>query len=212
MPSTERALAVVKECGVPLQIGFQRRFDTGFADARRRIAAGELGRLHLLRSVSHDPYPPPPHYIPTCGGQFVDMSIHDIDIARFLTGSEVESVKCSGTGDLGQLRREIAYLRRELHDRGTLPIPCELGSRSDQCRALEQARQISAHLDRRVPPRDPIGIRTEDCFRTVGVRLIEIELQEAARIEIQAHEPRSSTSTSASDREARKRRHGPFGE
>lgn len=97
VPSTERALGVVKECGVPLQIGFQRRFDTGFAEARRRIAAGELGRLHLLRSVSHDPYPPPPHYIPTCGGQFVDMTIHDIDIARFLTGSEVESVSAAGT-------------------------------------------------------------------------------------------------------------------
>jgi myo-inositol 2-dehydrogenase/D-chiro-inositol 1-dehydrogenase len=95
--STERALAVVAECAVPLQIGFQRRYDTGFAEARRRIAAGELGRLHLLRSVSHDPYPPPRHYIPTCGGQFVDMTIHDLDVARFLTGSEVESVSAIGT-------------------------------------------------------------------------------------------------------------------
>ena len=94
--STEHALAVVKECGVPLQIGFQRRYDTGFADARQRIAAGEIGRLHLLRSVSYDPYPPPPHYIPTCGGQFVDMTIHDIDVARFLTGSEAAEVSAIG--------------------------------------------------------------------------------------------------------------------
>lgn len=96
VPSTERALAVVAECQVPLQVGFQRRFDAGFAEARRRIAAGEIGRLHLLRSVSHDPYPPPPHYIPTCGGQFVDMTIHDIDIARFLSGDEVEAVSAVG--------------------------------------------------------------------------------------------------------------------
>jgi myo-inositol 2-dehydrogenase/D-chiro-inositol 1-dehydrogenase len=96
-PSTERALAVVKECGVPLQIGFQRRFDPGFAEAHRRIVAGEIGRIHLLRSVSFDPYPPPPHYIPTCGGQFVDMTIHDLDVARFVTGSEVESVSAIGT-------------------------------------------------------------------------------------------------------------------
>jgi myo-inositol 2-dehydrogenase/D-chiro-inositol 1-dehydrogenase len=96
-PSTERALAVVKECGVPLQIGFQRRFDPGFAEAHRRIVAGEIGRIHLLRSVSFDPYPPPPHYIPTCGGQFVDMTIHDLDVARFVTGSEVESVSAVGT-------------------------------------------------------------------------------------------------------------------
>jgi myo-inositol 2-dehydrogenase / D-chiro-inositol 1-dehydrogenase len=94
--STEHALAVVKECGVPLQIGFQRRYDTGFADARQRIAAGEVGRLHLLRSVSYDPYPPPPHYIPTCGGQFVDMTIHDLDVARFLTGSEAAEVSAIG--------------------------------------------------------------------------------------------------------------------
>src|SRR5919197_2023052 len=93
VPSTERALAVVRECGVPLQIGFQRRFDSGFAEARRRIAAGELGKLHLFRAVSHDPYPPSRDYILGCGGQFVDMSIHDIDIARFLTGSEVHPVR-----------------------------------------------------------------------------------------------------------------------
>jgi myo-inositol 2-dehydrogenase/D-chiro-inositol 1-dehydrogenase len=87
----------VERAGIPLQIGFQRRFDTGFAEARRRIADGEIGRIHLLRSVSFDPYPPPPHYIPTCGGQFVDMTIHDLDVARFLTGSEVESVSAVGT-------------------------------------------------------------------------------------------------------------------
>src|SRR5436190_583997 len=97
VPSTERALAVVQECGVPLQIGFQRRFDTGFAEAQRRIAAGELGQLHLFRAVSHDPYPPPREYILGCGGQFVDMSIHDIDVARFLTGSELDWVSATGT-------------------------------------------------------------------------------------------------------------------
>ena len=96
VPATERALAVVRETGVPLQIGFQRRYDPGFAEAQRVIVAGELGRLHLLRSVSHDPYPPPPPYIPECGGQFVDMSIHDLDVARFLMGDEVEAV--SGVG------------------------------------------------------------------------------------------------------------------
>lgn len=96
VPSTERAIAVARECGTPLQIGFQRRYDAGFVDARRRIAAGELGRLHLLRFVSYDPYPPPLHYIATCGGQFVDMAIHDLDLARFLSGEEVVAV--SGVG------------------------------------------------------------------------------------------------------------------
>jgi myo-inositol 2-dehydrogenase/D-chiro-inositol 1-dehydrogenase len=96
VPSTERALEVVARCGVPLQIGFQRRFDAGFAEAQQRIAAGELGRLHLFRAVSHDPYPPAPEYIRGCGGQFVDMAIHDIDVARFLTGTEIEQVAATG--------------------------------------------------------------------------------------------------------------------
>jgi myo-inositol 2-dehydrogenase/D-chiro-inositol 1-dehydrogenase len=94
--STERALGTARACGVPLQIGFQRRFDPGYAEARRRIGAGELGRLQLFRAVSHDPYPPPAPYIPSCGGQFLDMTIHDIDLARFLMGEEVVAV--SGWG------------------------------------------------------------------------------------------------------------------
>jgi len=95
--STERALEMVRQAGVPLQIGFQRRFDSGFVEAKRRIAAGELGKLHLFRAVSYDPYPPSREYILGCGGQFVDMSIHDIDVARFLTGSEVRRVSAVGT-------------------------------------------------------------------------------------------------------------------
>jgi myo-inositol 2-dehydrogenase/D-chiro-inositol 1-dehydrogenase len=95
--TTERALATVERAGVPLQIGFQRRYDTGFAEAQRRVAAGEIGKVHLLRSVSHDPYPPSREYILGCGGQFVDMTIHDLDIARFVTGLEVESVSAFGS-------------------------------------------------------------------------------------------------------------------
>ena len=100
--TTERALAVVQETGVPLQIGFQRRYDTGFAEAQRRVAAGEIGKVHLLRSVSHDPYPPSREYLLGCGGQFVDMTIHDLDIARFVTGLEVESVSAFGNALGGQ--------------------------------------------------------------------------------------------------------------
>jgi myo-inositol 2-dehydrogenase/D-chiro-inositol 1-dehydrogenase len=94
--STQRAIAIARERDVPLQIGFQRRYDRGYAEARRRVNAGELGRIHLFRAVSHDPYPPPPLYISSCGGQFVDMAIHDIDVARFLTGSEVVEVAAWG--------------------------------------------------------------------------------------------------------------------
>lgn len=107
--ATQRALEVVSACGVPLQLGFQRRFDAGFAEAQRRIAAGELGALHLVRSVSHDPYPPSPEYLQGCGGQFVDMAIHDIDVARFLSGTEVEQVWATGAA-LGPRAEEFQAL------------------------------------------------------------------------------------------------------
>ena len=94
--TTERVLVSVRKRGVPLQIGFQRRYDRGYAEARRRVEAGELGRVHLFRAVTHDPAPPPLPYIASCGGQFVDFTIHDIDVARFLTGSEVTEVTAWG--------------------------------------------------------------------------------------------------------------------
>jgi myo-inositol 2-dehydrogenase / D-chiro-inositol 1-dehydrogenase len=96
VPTTEGALAAVRRAGVPLQIGFQRRYDPGYQEARRRIAAGEVGSVHLFRAVSHDPYPPPEGYIAGSGGQFVDMTIHDLDLARFLTADEVAEVSAMG--------------------------------------------------------------------------------------------------------------------
>jgi inositol 2-dehydrogenase len=96
VPTTEGALAAVRRAGVPLQIGFQRRYDPGYQEARRRIAAGEVGEVHLFRAVSHDPYPPPEGYIAGSGGQFVDMTIHDLDLARFLTADEVGEVSAMG--------------------------------------------------------------------------------------------------------------------
>jgi myo-inositol 2-dehydrogenase / D-chiro-inositol 1-dehydrogenase len=97
VPGTEAALAAARAAGVPLQIGFQRRYDPGYAEARRRIGAGEVGAIHLFRAVSHDPYPPTAAYIAACGGQFLDMAIHDIDLARFLTGDEVVEVSAFGS-------------------------------------------------------------------------------------------------------------------
>lgn len=81
---------------VPVQIGFQRRFDAGYGEARRALHAGELGLLHTLRAVTADQVPPHASYIPTSGGLFRDCSIHDFDILRWLTGREVVSVYAQG--------------------------------------------------------------------------------------------------------------------
>jgi myo-inositol 2-dehydrogenase / D-chiro-inositol 1-dehydrogenase len=89
---TRATLDRVAAAGVQVQVSFQRRFDPGFAAARAAISAGSLGTLYLIRLISHDHEPSPEHYIPTSGGIFRDLHVHDFDIARWLTGTEVEEV------------------------------------------------------------------------------------------------------------------------
>ncbi len=92
LPTIDDALAAVAEAGVQLQIGFNRRFDPHFRRVRDAVAGGEIGEPHLLHLISRDPSPPPIEYVRRSGGMFVDMTIHDFDMARFLIGSEVEEV------------------------------------------------------------------------------------------------------------------------
>jgi myo-inositol 2-dehydrogenase/D-chiro-inositol 1-dehydrogenase len=92
----DKALAAVDRAGVKLQIGFNRRFDPNFKRVRDAVAAGEIGVPHLLRISSRDPQPPPIAYIKVSGGIFVDMTIHDFDMSRYLIGSEVEEVYAVG--------------------------------------------------------------------------------------------------------------------
>ncbi len=89
-------LKVVKEAGVVFQIGFNRRFDHNFRGLRDKVADGSVGDVHLLRITSRDPEPPPASYVRVSGGLFLDMAIHDFDMARFLTGSEVVKVHAAG--------------------------------------------------------------------------------------------------------------------
>ena len=92
LPSIDRALAEVERAGVKLQIGFNRRFDTNFRRVRQAVEQGEIGQPLVLHIVSRDPAPPPLAYIQVSGGIFLDMMIHDFDMARYLVGSEVQEV------------------------------------------------------------------------------------------------------------------------
>ena len=96
LASIDAALAAVERAGVKLQIGFNRRFDANFQRVRQAVAQGEIGKPELLHIISRDPAPPPIAYIKVSGGIFLDMAIHDFDMARFLIGSEVEQVYASG--------------------------------------------------------------------------------------------------------------------
>src|SRR6185437_13467878 len=77
-------------------LGFNRRFDPSFAHLQAKVNAGEIGAVHILKITSRDPACPSKEYIATSGGIFMDMSIHDFDMARFITQSEVVEVYATG--------------------------------------------------------------------------------------------------------------------
>lgn len=91
------ALRAVKEAGVILQVGFMHRFDKHHGKLQSMIADGTIGNLEVLKITSRDPAPPSMKYISESGGIYVDFMIHDFDMARFLTGSEVTEVFATGT-------------------------------------------------------------------------------------------------------------------
>ncbi len=78
------------------QVGFNRRFDHNFSAVRRAVKEGKIGALNVLKICSRDPAAPPVNYIKVSGGIFLDMTIHDFDMVRFLSGEEVESVYAMG--------------------------------------------------------------------------------------------------------------------
>eukprot|EP00871_Galdieria_phlegrea_P000924 jgi/Galph1/1832/GphlegSOOS_G509.1 len=92
----DEALQVVKECGVKLQVGFNRRFDQNYARVRKAMMNHEIGTPHILHIVSRDPAPPPIEYLQNSGGIWLDCTIHDFDMARFLIGDEVQEVYAVG--------------------------------------------------------------------------------------------------------------------
>ncbi|MDR0597231.1 MAG: inositol 2-dehydrogenase [Treponema sp.] len=112
------ALDAVKKAGVKLQIGFNRRFDHNFARIREYARAGELGEIHLVRITSRDPAPPSIDYVKVSGGLFMDMMIHDFDMARFQAGSEIVEVYAAGAvlvdpaiGEAGEVDTAVVTLR-----------------------------------------------------------------------------------------------------
>ncbi|GAC1404069.1 MAG: inositol 2-dehydrogenase [Ktedonobacteraceae bacterium] len=92
LPSIDRALDAVAHAGVKLQLGFNRRFDASYSRVHQAVEQGETGRLQQLHIISRDPAPPPIEYIGGSGGLFLDMTIHDFDMARFLIDSEVDEI------------------------------------------------------------------------------------------------------------------------
>ena len=96
LAETERVVKLAEEKDASVQIGFMRRFDPGYAGAKAKIEAGELGKLETFRALSRDTYPPSLKFLLSSGGLFLDMAVHDLDLARFLVG-DVEEVQAWGS-------------------------------------------------------------------------------------------------------------------
>lgn len=115
---TLQAIEVVKEAGIIFQAGFNRRFDLNFLRVRESVMAGKIGEPHIVKVTSRDPEPPSYDYIMKSGGLFIDMSIHDFDMARYLSGYNVEEVFVNGAvlvdpeiGKIGDIDTAIIMLR-----------------------------------------------------------------------------------------------------
>lgn len=96
LASTDQALAAVRRAGVRLQVGFQRRFDTGYDTAARKIKAGDVGQIEMIRDVMRDPELAPRAYLEHSGGLYRDMSIHNFDCVRWLMGCEPVEIYAAG--------------------------------------------------------------------------------------------------------------------
>lgn len=121
------ALDAVEAAGVKLQVGFNRRFDPNYRKVREMAAEGKIGEPQILRITSRDTEPPPLEFVKVSGGIFLDMTIHDFDMARYITGSEIEEIYVIGAvmidpriEELGDLDTVIITLRFENGVIGTI--------------------------------------------------------------------------------------------
>jgi myo-inositol 2-dehydrogenase/D-chiro-inositol 1-dehydrogenase len=137
----DRLNAVVEDAGVVFQVGFNRRFDPSHASVRDAVVDGAVGDPHLLRITSRDPELPPDEYLRVSGGLFLDMTVHDFDLARFVVGSEVIEVFARGAAridpDLGRVGDVDTALISLLHEDGCMT-------------AIDNSRRASYGYDQRV--------------------------------------------------------------
>lgn len=124
LAQVDRAIEAVDLAGVPFLVGFNRRFDPHNRAVHDAVRRGDIGELHLLRVTSRDPAAPPVSYVKVSGGLFVDMMIHDFDMAHYISGSKIVEVFAKGAvridpaiGDAGDIDTAVVVLT---HEDGTI--------------------------------------------------------------------------------------------
>jgi myo-inositol 2-dehydrogenase / D-chiro-inositol 1-dehydrogenase len=148
------------EAGVILQVGFNRRFDPDIRDLRDRVQAGEIGSLEVLEIVNRDPAFPSIGFMRTSGGIFFDFVIHDFDVARFVSGREIESVYSRGAALVDPRIREFGDF-----DSATTVLQLQ----GDILAVILNSRQSRCGYDQRVEALGSLGALTVDNRRTSAV-------------------------------------------
>ena len=96
LEKVKQVLKTVNESKIKLMLGFNRRFDSEFQSVKEKIVKGHIGDIHTIKITSRDPSPPPINYIKSSGGMFLDMTIHDFDMIRYLTNKKIVEVYAKG--------------------------------------------------------------------------------------------------------------------
>ncbi|AHB00838.1 MULTISPECIES: inositol 2-dehydrogenase [Brucella] len=155
-------LAVIRETGAKVMLGFNRRFDPHFVAVRKAIDDGRIGKVEMVTITSRDPGAPPADYIKVSGGIFRDMTIHDFDMARFLLGEEIESVAASASvlvdpkiGELGD------------YDSASVILTTASGR---QC-VISNSRCASYGYDQRIEVHGSLGAVSAENQRPVSIEI-----------------------------------------
>ena len=116
----QEVIDALKETDVKYQVGFNRRFDHNFEAVQQTVAAGKIGDTHIIKVTSRDPEPPCADYVKVSGGMFLDMTIHDFDMVRFLAGCDAEEVYVEAAvlvdpaiGEAGDVDTAVITLKME---------------------------------------------------------------------------------------------------
>lgn len=166
LKKVRECVAEVEKAGVQLMIGFNRRFDSNFNAVKRNINNGEVGDVELVQITSRDPAAPSVDYLKTSGGLFLDMMIHDFDMARYMLDDEIVEVFATGSvltdpaiGKIGDLDTATATLRTA---KGSIAV-------------ITNSRRASYGYDQRVEVHGSKGMVRADNLRGTSVTLANKE-------------------------------------
>ncbi len=155
-------LKTVEEEGATLMLGFNRRFDPHFKAVREAIDEGRIGNVEMVQITSRDPGAPPPSYIQSSGGIFLDMTIHDFDMARFLLGEEITTVYAAASVLVDP---EIGKLGD--YDSVTVVLTTASGK---QC-SISNSRRATYGYDQRIEVHGSEGVVAAENQRPVSIEV-----------------------------------------